>query len=259
MNILIYAYVFIIGACLGSFYNVLAFRLIKGISIIWPRSYCTWCNRTLGILDLIPIFSYIFLRGKCRYCGGKISPQHLVVETLTGCLTLFIFLKYGLTIIALKVFLTISALLICGISDLNYKLISSIVVYIPIVVNIIFGLYQYSGSQLVVYIITIIITACIFWLLSLTGKMGDGDIFIFILIASLYGPILMCLAFFWTSIVGLIVSVIVLYKTRNIKFELPYVPIIGIGSFIPLVFPVGYSMLLDFFRIFSTKFIFIMK
>ena len=259
MNILIYAYVFVIGSCFGSFYNVLAFRLIKGISIIWPRSYCTQCNRTLGFLDLIPIFSYVFLRGKCRYCSGKISPQHLVVEILTGCLTLFIFIKYGLTILALKVFLTFSALLICGISDLNDRLINSLIACIPIVINIIFGLYQYNKSQLTAYIITILVTACIFWALSLTGKMGDGDIFIFILIASLFGPILMCIAFFWISIIGLVVSIVVLFRTKNFKFELPYVPIIGLGSFIPLVYSGGYLTLVEFFRIFSPNFLFIMK
>ena len=64
---------FFFGIVLGSFYNVVGYRLPRGESLIYPSSHCTNCNHKLGILDLFPIFSYLFLGGKCRYCKEKIS------------------------------------------------------------------------------------------------------------------------------------------------------------------------------------------
>jgi prepilin signal peptidase PulO-like enzyme (type II secretory pathway) len=75
---------FVIGACVGSFLNVLALRSLAEQSIVFPASHCPRCKHPLGVLDNIPILSWLFLRGKCRYCGGPIHWQYPVVEAFTG-------------------------------------------------------------------------------------------------------------------------------------------------------------------------------
>lgn len=78
------ALVFVFGVCVGSFLNVLALRTLAEKSILYPPSACPQCNHALSILDLVPVLSYLFLKGKCRYCQNPISWQYPAVELLTG-------------------------------------------------------------------------------------------------------------------------------------------------------------------------------
>jgi leader peptidase (prepilin peptidase)/N-methyltransferase len=75
---------FYIGASFGSFLNVVVYRLPRGMSLVQPPSHCPNCKHRLGVLDLLPILSWILSRGRCRYCGQKISPRYLAVEVVTG-------------------------------------------------------------------------------------------------------------------------------------------------------------------------------
>ena len=86
---------FILGAIMGSFLNCTASRLVHGESIVKGRSHCTDCGHVLGPADLVPIFSYIFLKGKCRYCGKKMSPRYLISEIVSALVFVGIFLRYG--------------------------------------------------------------------------------------------------------------------------------------------------------------------
>jgi leader peptidase (prepilin peptidase) / N-methyltransferase len=82
--ILLLVLTFILGTAIGSFINALVYRLHEGLSIIAARSICPKCKKPISDLDLIPIVSYLILRGRCRHCGKTISPQYPVVELLTG-------------------------------------------------------------------------------------------------------------------------------------------------------------------------------
>ena len=84
MNELLYAIIFISGAVFGSFYTLAVYRIPKNIDIIKKHSYCPNCNHKLGVLELIPILSYIFLGGKCKHCKQKIRPRYLIIEILSG-------------------------------------------------------------------------------------------------------------------------------------------------------------------------------
>ncbi len=75
---------FVLGAVLGSFLNVVIYRIPKGESIVYPPSHCPYCGHRLAVVDLIPIVSYLLLRGKCRYCGHAIPVRYLLVELLTA-------------------------------------------------------------------------------------------------------------------------------------------------------------------------------
>ena len=84
MDIFLYIIIFIIGTFFGSFFTLAVYRIPKKEDILIKHSYCPNCNHKLGFFDLFPVFSYIFLQGKCRYCGNKIRPRYLILELLSG-------------------------------------------------------------------------------------------------------------------------------------------------------------------------------
>lgn len=93
---MLYAFLFILGAQIGSFLNVCIWRLPRGESIVHPPSHCPSCDTRLRALDLVPLFSQLFLRGKCRYCGAKFSWRYFGIELLTGVLFLLAGLQPGM-------------------------------------------------------------------------------------------------------------------------------------------------------------------
>ena len=98
MDFLISVFVAIYGAFLGSFYNVIAFRILRGESIVTLRSHCLSCKRVLSAAELCPIFSYLFLCGKCRNCGVSISPLYCIFEIITALGFVISYWKYGLSV-----------------------------------------------------------------------------------------------------------------------------------------------------------------
>ncbi len=94
MKTLFFIYAFIMGICIGSFLNVLIYRIPLNINVAKGRSFCPSCNHKLAALDLVPLFSYLFLARKCRYCYSKISARYFTIELLTGILYLIIVYLY---------------------------------------------------------------------------------------------------------------------------------------------------------------------
>ncbi len=88
--------VFLYGICIGSFLNVVIIRLPRGESLIKRSSHCMTCGAKIRIIDLIPVFSWLFLRGRCHSCGEKISPRYPIVEALNGFLYLACFAAFGM-------------------------------------------------------------------------------------------------------------------------------------------------------------------
>lgn len=174
MNIFLYIIIFIIGTLFGSFYTLAVYRIPKRQDITHTHSYCPNCNHKLGLLDLFPIFSYIFLGGKCRYCKQKIRPRYLILEILSGLLFVVIafVLKIdinNLTNLKLTEFCFMALyltfiILISGIDKENRKINKSVTVY-GIVISIIYMVYLYIvegsniyryGIYLIFYIIILI-------------------------------------------------------------------------------------------------------
>lgn len=117
--------ILIIGLCIGSFLNVCIYRIPREESIAFPPSHCTSCGYELKAVDLIPIISYLFLKGKCRKCGEKISIKYPLVELLNGVLYLLIFLKFGLSLSFVFYSLLTSLLIVISYIDLDSKYIYS--------------------------------------------------------------------------------------------------------------------------------------
>ena len=111
------------GLVLGSFFNVVAIRLLKKESIAFPPSHCTQCNHRLHILDLIPVFSYIFLKGKCRYCQTKISALYPFGELLTAISIFFVYKNVGLSLELIPALLLTVLLVVSVLTDIREQLI----------------------------------------------------------------------------------------------------------------------------------------
>jgi leader peptidase (prepilin peptidase)/N-methyltransferase len=94
--------IFVLGLAFGSFLNVCIYRLPRGLSVVKPRSLCPQCKQPITFRDNVPVLSWMILRGRCRYCKGRISPRYLVIELLTGALFLVCYWHLGWTLSALK-------------------------------------------------------------------------------------------------------------------------------------------------------------
>lgn len=114
---IVYILIFIYGIVLGSFLNVLIYRIPNKENFTTERSHCMKCGGKIKWYDLIPLFSYIILRGRCRYCKEKISVQYPVVEGLNGLLYVFIFLVNGLNIDSILISLVTSVFIVISVID----------------------------------------------------------------------------------------------------------------------------------------------
>lgn len=115
---------FMLGAILGSFYYVVAYRIPKGESIISPPSHCPNCNHRLGPLELIPIFSWVLQLGKCKNCKCNISIFYPLFEIVCGLLFGFSYLSFGFSLDLIVVLTFISMIMIIILSDIYYMIIS---------------------------------------------------------------------------------------------------------------------------------------
>ena len=116
-TVMIYVIIFLYGIVIGSFLNVCIYRIPKGESIVKVRSHCMNCGYQLKWYDLVPLFSFLFLRGRCRKCKQKISVQYPVIELLNGVLYCMIFAVYGVSVNALLYALLASALIALSVID----------------------------------------------------------------------------------------------------------------------------------------------
>lgn len=146
MNIIIYIYIFLIGIAFGSFFTLAVYRIPRGEDITHTRSYCPHCNHKLSFWDMIPLFSYIFLRGKCRYCKKKIRPRYFILELCSGLVFVLFALSIKLGIQTLNIsiisyfifgLLYIAGLFIMsGIDNEKVQIQSEIILYLVIVESI---------------------------------------------------------------------------------------------------------------------------
>ena len=120
---LLYLYSFLIGCCVGSFLNVAALRAAAGESFVRGRSHCPSCGETLRVWDLVPLFSYLFLRGRCRYCHAKISMRYPLTEAAAGGLYVLCLWRYGLTLQTMNAWLVASLLLCVFLIDMQAMII----------------------------------------------------------------------------------------------------------------------------------------
>lgn len=175
------AMMFVLGAVIGSFLNVVILRLPRHepISGIGNRSHCMSCGQTLKNIDLIPIFSYIFLGGKCRFCKSKISPRYWIVETTTALLFVLALIAFGITYKLAFAVVLIPALVVASGIDIDQMEIPygcSILIALLGAVMTVLALVGVDNTIWYDHLIGAVIVAVPFALLALFGAMGGGDV-----------------------------------------------------------------------------------
>lgn len=139
-HILICIFVFLTGACIGSFLNVVALRALSKESIVLPPSKCPKCNTPIKWYDNIPILSYFLtFRGKCRSCGEKVSIQYPIVETLTALIFLAVFLAFGISLKTLLLLIILCTSIVIIITDIKEEAIFDVHSWILIISAIVFS------------------------------------------------------------------------------------------------------------------------
>ena len=222
MTIYLATIFFILGITMGSFYNVVGYRLPKGESLMFPPSHCTNCNHRLTPLELVPVFSYVFLGGKCKHCKQKISPFYPIFELCSGILFMVSYLIFGLTLECLLSITFISMILIIIISDYQSMIINDSVL-ITFSILLIIELYFIKGINGVgISIFNGIISFVVMLLIKLLGdfifkkeSMGGGDIKLMLIFGFVLGYKMALFSIVFGAIIGLPISILVLYIKKN--------------------------------------------
>lgn len=251
MDIFLLILCFIIGTVMGSFYNVVIYRVPEKKSIVKHRSSCGSCGTVLKPVDLVPIFSYLFLRGKCRYCKQRISIQYPFVELITGLLFVLLYLKFSLSIEFLFSAYLVSILIIMFFIDLKHLIIPNGLVITALIGGLalfvvrffytdsIIGNAPWYGSLLGAVIPSgfLLLVAILGYFAYKGEAMGLGDVKILIPIGLFLGLELSVLALFLSMFVGGITGLILIITgIKDRKSQIPFGPFIVIGSLISILY-----------------------
>lgn len=221
------------GLILGSFFNVVIYRYKTGISIIRPGSHCPHCKTSLKAADLVPVFSYIFLRGRCRYCKNAISFRYTVVELLSAALFMASFWRFGFSLDLLKYLPLFSILLIVSAIDLEMQkipdLFTGIILGWALLWQVICPARSWIDASLGLLAgggITLLIA------LASRGGMGGGDIKLFAVIGFLTGWFDLIPTFFLAVLLGAVTGIgLIIFKEKTGKTALPFGPFIAASYF----------------------------
>jgi len=251
---------FIFGAVIGSFLNVVIYRLPRGESIAFPASHCQSCKTPLKPWHNIPIFSWLFLRGRCAFCGEKIAMQYPVIELLSGLLFMSIFIKGGLTLATFGIAAAFLTLLTLSMIDFYYKAVPDslnlLALTLAIIsvndmqmlgINFVNALLLAGGFALLRFYLSYYLYARTKAFVQPTRKadwvrnynpmpvyfeaMGEGDIMVAATMGALLGVKLALVAVFLSALIAL--PAILLTRGRDTdSHRLPFVPFLALAAYI---------------------------
>ena len=234
----------ILGLVVGSFLNVCIDRLPQNKSIAYPPSHCEACQHKLTAKDLIPVFSYLRLRGRCRYCQASIPRKLLWVEIVTAVIFALLFWHYGLSAQLGVLAFYACLFIIIFVIDLEHSLILNKVVYPGIVVAFLLSLYPWPwfsesiGMRAAYAALGGAIGFGIFLLIAVVsrGGMGWGDVKLAALIGLATGFPMVFLAIIMAAILGGVVAVVLLATGRRGRREMiPFGPFLVVAAMVTLV------------------------
>jgi leader peptidase (prepilin peptidase)/N-methyltransferase len=234
----------LVGLAVGSFLNVCIDRLPQNKSIAYPPSHCEACQHKLSARDLIPVFSYLRLRGRCRYCQTSIPRKLLWVELANAVIFALLYWHYGLSpelgIMAFYACLFIVVFVI----DLEHSLILNKVVYPTMVVALLLSLYPWPwfsesmGMRVAYAALGGAIGFAVFLVIALVsrGGMGWGDVKLAALIGLATGFPLVFVAIIMAAILGGVVAVVLLITRRRGRREMiPFGPFLAVAAMVTLL------------------------
>jgi leader peptidase (prepilin peptidase)/N-methyltransferase len=257
----LYITVFILGAVVGSFLNVCIYRIPRGLSIILPSSRCPSCNSPIELWNNIPILSYFFLGGKCKYCKSRISIRYPLVESLNALIYVFVLWRLGYessgSFIYIPVYFAfVSSLIVITFIDLEFQIIPNRITLPGIIVSLIFGstvlpdpfsrsylLKMTSGTGAFTSLTGIILGGGLFYLIALIGEvifkkeaMGGGDIKMMAMIGGVLGWKGVILTTFLGSLIGSIVGIsLIILKGKEWGSRIPFGPYLAVGALVNIL------------------------
>ncbi|PYG85645.1 leader peptidase (prepilin peptidase)/N-methyltransferase [Ruminiclostridium sufflavum DSM 19573] len=252
MQTLITLYIAVFGLIIGSFLNVCIYRIPAKQSVISPPSHCTSCGTRLKALDLVPVFSYIFLRGKCCYCGEKVSARYPIVESLTSIAFVLLYFRFSISMefFAAAVF---SCILICeAFVDFDLKIIPDEFVLVGMLsgaalfaYNLFYPVSLYGDRAWYNPVIGIACGAGVLLLVAIIGSiiyktedaMGMGDVKLLAAVGLFLGWRLTLVALFLTVLSAAVISLVLIISRKiNGKSTVAFGPFIAIGTFITMLY-----------------------
>ncbi len=240
-NLILYIFTFLYGIVIGSFLNVCIYRMPEKESVVTVGSHCMSCGHKLKWLDLFPLFSWLFLRGHCRYCGAKISAQYPLVEAANGLIYILIFSICGWNADSVLWCLMSSVLLVIAMIDLRTMMFPSVLDGIILVIGVIHlilhkeqWLYYLAGF----FFSGIFLLLCAVLFKKLTGKkgLGYGDIELMTCAGLCLGWGHVLLALIIGCLIGIVIQGIVMMAGKKGKDErFPTTPYFALGIYIVLL------------------------
>ena len=227
--------VFILGLCIGSFLNVVIYRVPLGKSIITPPSSCPVCGEKIKPWHNIPLIGWIILKGKCANCNAKISVRYPLIELLSAILAVIVYKKIGFNIFFIINFALFSTLLALSMIDFDYKAVPdslnllaltlSFFSSVNIIENFTNALILMGGMSLIRFYVSYFIKR---------EAMGEGDIIVAGTMGGLLGIKLSLIAIFIGSTLAILPSIY--NRIKNNDLELPFIPFLALGTFIVWLF-----------------------
>lgn len=233
IDVMSFLLLFVLGMVLGSFFNVIGLRVPKGQSIVAPRSHCPYCKRTLATIELIPVLSYVWQRGRCRNCRQKISPLYPFVELAVGFGFSIMLLVFGWNMELLVALALVSLFSIIFVSDLVYMIIPDRIILFFAILFVLFRAtlaplnpwWDAWAGAVVGYILLFIV-----YLIYPNG-IGGGDVKLFTVLGFVLGWKLTLVAIMLSSLCGAIGGGVGMMLGRIKRREpIPFGPFIILGS-----------------------------
>lgn len=229
---------FVIGTCMGSFYLLVASRLVVEKSIIKPSSHCEYCNQKLKWYDLIPVISYLLNKGKCRYCKESLAISYLLVEIITGLAfsgsyMLFADFNYGFFISLVIV----SLIIIISITDFKHLIIPDQVLITATIIISLVILYFFGINELLISLLSGLVCFGFMYLVKIIGdytfktdSMGGADIKLMFIAGLIVGIVPSAIVLFIASVLAMPVAIF--YVTKKKTNILPFGPFIIVAIYI---------------------------
>jgi leader peptidase (prepilin peptidase) / N-methyltransferase len=259
------AIVFMLGSAIGSFLNVVVYRLPAGLSVLHPPSRCPHCMTPIKKRDNLPIIGWLRLKGRCGHCQAPVSSRYPIVEAVTGLIFLLSFLVFGLSLQTLGYWLFLSLLLALALIDFDTMTLDDHLMKLGVVSGLVFqaaigyGIHGVSGMvvSLAASAIGTALGILLIDAITVLGKailgrdaMGDGDAFLAAMMGAWLGWKYLLLAIFLAALVGTIVGLggRLLGKMQRLQ-KMPFGPCLAMGAALSLF--VGHAMLSQYLLLFN--------
>lgn len=265
------SFVAILGLLIGSFLNVVILRmpialkqdwrkecyeylelsipiseqheLPKNYSIMFPRSYCPKCKNQLRAIDNIPLFSYLFLKGKCHFCKEKISLRYPIIEAITSILMVMVAIQFGVTWQTVAGCILTCVLIVQSGIDIDHKMIPDEITMPILWLGILLSLFSvFTTSEDAIIgaasgYLTLWVIYWVFYLVTKKEGMGYGDFKLLAMLGAFLGwqilPVVLILSSFLGSLVGITLLV---FKACDRETKIPFGPFLAIAGWVALVF-----------------------